>query len=106
MVLVLVGLAAMGTAQARELAWSVDLHSPGVSVGLGNQPQVIIAPGYYAPPPVVYAPRPMYQAPAVVMVPEHRGYYKAPKHHFKRHHRHHGHRHDRHDDFPGYYGYR
>ncbi len=47
-----------GTAQARDVNWSVGIHSPGVSVGVGNGYPVYVAPQpiYYAPPPVYYSP--------------------------------------------------
>lgn len=115
--LTLLGLASVGTAQARDLVWSVGVHSPGVSVGLGNAAPVVVASGpvYYAPPPVVYAPRPVYHAAPVVVVPGHRGYYKAHnkshhrahhrahKHHHKHHAKKHGHSHHRHG---GHHGHR
>lgn len=107
--LALAALAGAAAAQARELVWSVGVHSPGISVGVANAPPVYVASGpvYYAPPPppVYYAARPVYQAVPVYVVPSHRGYYGRgyDKHHYK-HRGHHGHRghgrrgHDRHDD--------
>ena len=49
------GLATLGAAHARgnDVYWSVDVGSPGLSVGVGNAPRVYAPPVYVAPPPVV-----------------------------------------------------
>lgn len=96
--LVLAALVGAGAAQARDVAWSVGVHSPGISVGVANTMPMVVSSGpvYYAPPPVYYAPRPIYHAAPVVVVPSHRGYYGKHHHkHFNKHkhkHRGHGHR--------------
>ncbi|NMM78277.1 hypothetical protein B2J88_22005 [Rhodococcus sp. SRB_17] len=96
----LVALLGTGTAQARDVNWSIGVSSPGIAVGVGNAYPVYSAPApvyyapprpvYYAPPqPVYYAPpRPVYYAPAVVVGPPAYGYYREGW----RGHRH-GHRH-------------
>ena len=91
--LALAALAGAGAAQARDVAWSVGVQSPGISVGVANAPPVYVASGpvYYSPPPVYYAPRPIYHAAPVVVVPSHRYYGKHHHKHYDKHHRH-GHR--------------
>lgn len=55
----LVGAASLGEARADSVYWSIGVQSPGVHVGVGN-----------APPVVVYqAPRRYYQPPHVVVLP-------------------------------------
>lgn len=80
-------LAGAGTAQARDVYWSVGVNSPGVSVGVGNYGQpVYVAPApVYVPPPVYYAPppRPVYYAPPAPV------YYAPPAYYGHRPHRHH-----------------
>ena len=64
-------LAGTGAAQARDVNWSVGIGVPGVVVGASN--------GYYAPPPVYVAPRPVYyDPPAPVYVAPPRPVYYAP----------------------------
>ena len=66
-------------AQARDVNWSIGVHSPGVSVGVGSggypvyvapapvyvapRPVYVEQPYYYAPPRVVYRPAPVYYGP-------------------------------------------
>ncbi|MDT7928965.1 hypothetical protein [Tepidimonas sp.] len=76
------GLAALGAAaQAGDVYWSIGVHQPGVSVGVGNYPPVVVAPAprVVMPPVVVTAPAP------VVVVPS-TGYWVPPGH--RRHPRH------------------
>ena len=72
-------VAAMGSAQARDVYWSVGVHAaPGVHVGVGNHhpvAPVVVAPAPVIVPPVVYtAPQVVYpggiyyQQPAPVVV--------------------------------------
>ncbi|MFT4240810.1 MAG: hypothetical protein QM569_00890 [Acidovorax sp.] len=85
-------LAAAGTAQARDVNWSIGVSVPGVVVGAGT--------GYYAPAPVYVAPRPVYYAPPppVYYAPPRPVYYAPPAYYpppavvyydgGRRHHRH------------------
>lgn len=64
-------VAAMGTAQAKDVYWSVGVHAaPGVTVGVGNHrpvAPVVIAPAPVIVPPVAYtAPQVVYTQPQVV----------------------------------------
>lgn len=60
-----------GGAQARDVYWSVNAGSPGVSVGVGS------VPGMYAPPPPpMYVPAPVY-----VPVPPPVVYERSPRSH-------------------------
>ena len=95
------GLAAAGLAQAGgNVYWSVGAEvAPGVSVGVGNAPPVLVAPAplyapVYARPvytqpvyarPVVY-PRPVYVAAPVIIAPR-----WVPPGHRKHKHKHHHH---------------
>lgn len=93
-----VALAALGgvtAAQARgDVAWSVGIGVPGVTVGAANGYYAPPAPVYYAPPPpvvyapprpVYYAPRPVYYAPPppVVYGPPAYGYYRPYRHYYR-----------------------
>ena len=91
-----------GSAQARDnVYWSVDVGSPGVSVGATNARPVYVqpapiymqpAPIYMQPAPVFIQQRPVYVQPAPV-------YYSRPPGWYKRHGRHGRDRdHDRDDD--------
>ena len=87
----LAALGSAGTAQARDVHWTIGVGVPGVVVGVGNGYSVYTtpAPAYYAappppvyyqpPPPVYYAPsRPAYYAPpAVYYPPPAYGYYRG-----------------------------
>jgi len=90
-------LAGAGTAQARDVYWSVGVNSPGVALGVSNggypvyvaPAPVYVAPQpiYYQPPPPVYyaPPRPVYYAPST--------YYAQPPGFYYRDRGHrHGHR--------------
>src|SRR5690606_40479710 len=85
-------LAMAGSAQARDVHWSVGIHAaPGVTVGIGNSRPVYVAPApvYYGPPPVYYTPAPVvYSAPRYYVQPA--PVYYGPRH---KHHRHQGHKH-------------
>jgi hypothetical protein len=62
-------LAAMGTAHARDVYWSVGVQAaPGVTVGVGNARPVIVqpAPVYVQPAPVYAVPQVVYTQPQVV----------------------------------------
>lgn len=72
-------VAAMGSAQARDVYWSVGVNAaPGVNVGVGNHPPVapvviapapvIVPPVVYTSPQVVYPGGIYYQQPAPVVV--------------------------------------
>jgi hypothetical protein len=107
-------LALAGTAQARDVFWSVGADvAPGVSVGVGNvrpaapvivQPApVYVAPQpvYVAPRPVYVTPQPVYVAPRPVVVRPAPVYYVEPEHpgrhrgwHKKHKHKHHHNDHD------------
>jgi hypothetical protein len=89
-------------AQARDVNWSIGVHSPGVSVGVGSggyPVYVAPAPVYVAPRPVYVEPRPVYySAPAYYAPPPPPAYYYRDRGH--RHHRHDRHRHhDRYDRY-------
>lgn len=63
--------AALGTAQARDVYWSVGVHAaPGVHVGVGNHrpaPPVVVAPAPVIVPQVAYTSPPViYTQPQVV----------------------------------------
>lgn len=94
-------LGAAGSAQARDVVWSVGVGAPGAQVIVGNAPVymappiMVQAPTYYAPPPpVYYQPRPIYYQPQpiyyqpqpVYRVQGPRWVERGPRHH-------HGHRH-------------
>ncbi|WP_309679129.1 hypothetical protein [Polaromonas sp.] len=114
--LALAALGFAGAAQARDnIAWSVGVGSPGVSVNVGNAfPVYAPAPVYVQPAPVYYEPAPVYYQPAPVYVqprPHYQSYYGQPqvvyvqpgyRHGWNKHH---GRDHDRDDDRGGR-GYR
>ena len=103
--LALAGALAAGTAQARDnVYWSIGIHAPldpyGASIGTtfsNHRPvyapaPVYVAPApvyYYAPAPrVVYRPVPVYVEPAPVYVVRGDGWH-GPRHkHWKKHRRH------------------
>ena len=60
----LLALAAAGSAQARDVHWSIGIQSPGVSVGVSSQAPVVVYPQ-----PVYVYPQPVYQ-----VRPPQRGY--------------------------------
>lgn len=86
--LAVVAMGFAGAAQARDnVYWSVGVGSPGVSVNLGNAPQVYAqpapvyyqpAPVYVEPAPVYYQPRPVYVRPAPVYFAPQPMYYGNP----------------------------
>lgn len=63
----LLGAAALGDARADNVYWSIGVHSPGVNVGVGNAPPVVVYPAprryYQQPPVVVLPPRVVYAVP-------------------------------------------
>ena len=61
-------LAMLGAAHARGVYWSMDVGTPGVSVGVGNAPRVYAPPPVYVQPAPIYAPPPVYVAPPPVYV--------------------------------------
>ena len=86
-------LSGAGTAQARDVYWSVGVNSPGVALGVSNggypvyvaPAPVYVAPRpiYYRPPPPVYyaPPRPVYYAPPVMVgAPVYGVYYRGGGH--------------------------
>ena len=95
-------LGAAGSAQARDVVWSVGIGAPGAQVIVGNAPVymappvVVHAPRYYRSPAPVYHSSPVYVGPPVVYAP--RPIYYEPAPHFRghRHGRGHGRGHDRH----------
>lgn len=87
-------LAGAGSAQARDVHWSVGIGVPGVVIGGSNgYPVYSPAPVYMAPPPPVYyaPPRPIYYAPPPAYYGPPAVYYGG--HGYRYGHRHHGHRH-------------
>ena len=57
-------LAAMGTAHARDVFWSVGVHAaPGVHVDVGNHRPVVVHPA-----PIIVQPAPVFVQPAPVFV--------------------------------------
>ena len=60
----LLALAAAGSAQARDVQWSIGIQSPGVSVGVSSHAPVVVYPQ-----PVYVYPQPVYQ-----VRPPQRGY--------------------------------
>lgn len=85
-------LTGAGSAQARDVNWSVGVGVPGVVIGASNG-YYAPAPIYHAPPPPVYyaPPRPVYYAPPAYYAPPPVVYYG---HGYRG--RHHGRGHDRH----------
>jgi hypothetical protein len=83
----LLSAASGAAAQAGDVYWSIGVHQPGVSVGVGNYPPVVVAPvpRVVMSPLVVATPSPVVVLPSV-------GYWVPPGH---RHHRRHPHRGDR-----------
>lgn len=80
---------AAGSAQAREVNWSVGVYTPGVTIGVNQGYPVVVAPApMYAPPP-----RPRYHAPAPVyyQAPPPAYYYGPPPHAYRHPHHHHRH---------------
>lgn len=58
-----------GAAQARDVAWSVGIASPGVQIGVSNAPQVIYQQPVYGPQTVYYnQPQWVYSQPPVTYV--------------------------------------
>jgi hypothetical protein len=58
------GGAAMGTAQANDVYWSIGVHSPGVTIGVSNGGAVVRTSPLIVYPqvPVVVYPQPVYHA--------------------------------------------
>ncbi|MDF1485292.1 hypothetical protein PY257_08895 [Ramlibacter sp. H39-3-26] len=89
----LLGIA--GAAHARsDVAWSIGLSVPGVSLGAAAPvyaPPAYYAAPVYAPPVYVAPPRPMYYAPAPVYYRP-PVYYAPPRHYYPgAYYRQHGH---------------
>lgn len=103
--LAVAALGAAGSAEARDVVWSVGVGAPGAQVIVGNAPVymappiVVHAPTYYAPPPVYYQPRPIYYQPRpiyyqpqpVYRVQGPRWVERGPRHGGGRHHDRHRH---------------
>ena len=97
------GWALAGSAQARDVYWSIGVNSPGVAVGVSNAPPPVVYsyPSYgypvYEPRPVVVYPRPVVVHPRPVVVQSY-PVYPAPYYGYcddRRWHKHrHGHRHE------------
>ena len=62
---VMLTLAPSGTVQAQEVRWSLGLAAPGVQLGVGNAPQVLLVQPDYQP--VYLTARPVYVAPPRVV---------------------------------------
>lgn len=66
-----VALVTAGAAQAGrsdDVFWSIGLSSPGVQLGVGNAPPMLIQqPMYVEPYPVYVRPRPVYVAPSPIV---------------------------------------
>ena len=94
-------LAGAGSAQARDVNWSVGIGVPGVVVGASNG-YYAPAPVYVAPPPPVYyapPPRPVYyNAPPVYYTPPPAVVYGGYGYGHRHHGHGHGHGHGRHWD--------
>ncbi|HEX5805327.1 MAG TPA: hypothetical protein VFY31_03190 [Macromonas sp.] len=77
----LAGAAAMvlstGAAQAADVYWNIGLHAPGAVVQLANAPRVV-----YGAPPVVVMPAPVYGTAWVPAYPERR--WHKHRHHHRR----------------------
>lgn len=80
----LVAVAALGVsalslssaAQARDVAWSVGVASPGVQIGVSNAPSVFYRQPVYVPQTVYYnPPQVVYVQPQVIYAPQ--PYYAA-----------------------------
>lgn len=89
-------------AQARDVAWSIGVASPGLQIGVSNAPQVYRQPVYvpqtvyygqpqvvypqpqvtYVQPQVVYAPQPYYVQSVVVPPIYYRDYRRGGPHHW------------------------
>jgi hypothetical protein len=72
------GAAAVGSAQANDVYWSIGVHSPGVSIGVGNGGAVIRSSPLivYPQAPVVIYPQAVYP----VGWPPGRGHWKHRHH--------------------------
>lgn len=73
-------LALAGAAHAGDVYWSIGVHQPGVTVGVGNTPPVVIAPA----PRVVMVPPVVVSPPVAVVAPAY-GYAMPPGHRKHRH---------------------
>ena len=79
-----------GSAQARDVNWSLGVSAPGVVVGVNQgypYPMVVAPAAVYAPPPP--PPRPVYYAPpppAYYAPPPPAYYYGPPPRHGHHHH--------------------
>ena len=69
-----------GAAQARDVAWSIGVASPGVQFGVSNAPQVVYRQPVYAPQAVVVVqPQPVYYGQAQVVYGQPRVLYGQPQ---------------------------
>ena len=71
----------MGSAaQARDVAWSIGVASPGVQFGVSNAPQVVYRQPVYAPQAVVVVqPQPVYYGQAQVVYGQPQVVYGQPQ---------------------------
>lgn len=92
------GWALAGSAQARDVYWSIGVNSPGVAVGVSNAPPPVVYsyPSYgypvYEPRPVVVYPRPVVVQSYPVYPAPYYGYRDDRRWHKHRHGHRHGHR--------------
>lgn len=95
----------LGLAQAGGVYWSVGVNSPGVAVGVGNQPMVMVAPPVvYAQPAVRYYAQPPVYGVAYAQVPM-PGWGYQRRHHHRHHDRDEWRDQRRYHDHDGYRGH-
>jgi hypothetical protein len=87
-------LCAAGGAQAADVYWSIGVQAPGVVLGMGAPPQVVVAPSPvwgYGPPQAMYGPPAVfYPAPPVYRSswqPHHHRHWKHERRHDHHEHR-------------------
>ena len=68
-----------GVAQARDLAWSVGIASPGVQFGVSNAPRFIYRQPVYGPQPVVVQPQTVYYGQPQVLYSQPQVVYPQPQ---------------------------
>ena len=87
----LLALGLSGAAQAQTVYWTVGLSSPGVQLGVGSAPPVLVLqPGYQ---PVYLQSRPVYVAPQPVYYVRPAPVHVAPPQYIRADWRYAGHRH-------------
>lgn len=65
-------------AQARDVAWSVDIASPGVQLGVSNAPGAFYRAPVYVQSPVVVSPAPIYYSQPQVIYSQPQVIYSQP----------------------------